>query len=101
MQEMQYECAYPRLKERWQILTMLINFKLQDVPSIILACFNVLQNWCEQHNVGIYDAAVHQQIQQDSLMQPSRAVERRYTYTFLGGKNITNIIKDYFSELAD
>ena len=84
------ECAYRRLKERWQILTMPINFKLQDVPSIILACF-VFYNCCEQHNVGIDDAAVHQQIQQDSLIQPSRAVERRYTYTSLGGTNIRNI----------
>lgn len=94
------ECAYGRLKERWQILTMPINFKLQDVQSIILACF-VLHNWCERHSVGIDDAAVLQQIQQDSLMQPSRAVERRYTYTSSEGRNIRNIIKDYFSELAD
>ena len=89
------ECAYGRLKERWEILTKPISFKLQDVPSIILACF-VLHNWCEQHNVGIDDAAVHQQIQQDSLMQPSRAVERRYTYTSSEGETSETLLKTIF-----
>lgn len=32
-------CSYGRLKARWKILTMPINFKPEDVPNIILACF--------------------------------------------------------------
>ena len=92
------ECAYGRLKERWQVLKGPINFKLQDVPLLILSCF-VLHNWCEHHNIGIDDAAVQQQIQQDHLMQPSRRIDKRYTYTSTEGRKIRNIIKDYFSEM--
>ena len=93
------ECAYGRLKTRWQILTLPIKFKLQDVPLIILACF-VLHNWCEQHKVGIDDAIVQQQLQQDRAMQPSTALYKRYTYTSFEGRAIRNILKDYFAELA-
>ena len=32
------ECAYGRLKARWQILSVPLNFKLQEVPVIVIAC---------------------------------------------------------------
>ena len=37
------ECAYGRLKARWPILSVPLNFKLQEVPVIIITCF-VLHN---------------------------------------------------------
>lgn len=64
-----------------------LNFKLQEV-----------YNWCEEHNVGIDDAAVVDQIQRDREMQPSRTNDRRYTFTSSAGRKIRDIIKDYFSE---
>ena len=91
------ECAYGRLKARWQILRMPINFKLQDVPLIIFTCF-VLHNWCEQHKVAVDDAVVQQQVQQDRAMQPSTAINKRYTYTSAEGRATRDILKDYFAE---
>lgn len=91
------ECAYGRLKARWTILSVPLNFKLQEVSVIIITCF-VLHNWCEEHDVGIDDAAVIDQIQRDQEMQPSRTIDRRYTFTFSEGRKIRDIIKDYFSE---
>ena len=91
------ECAYGRLKERWPILSVPLNFKLQEVPVIIITCF-VLHNWCEEHNVGIDDAAVIDQIQRDREMLPSRTNDRRYTLTSSEGRKIRDIIKDYLSE---
>ena len=91
------ECAFGRLKARWQILKKPINFKLHDVPLIILTCF-VLRNWCEQHKGGVDDFLVQQQIQQDREMQPSTVVDRRYTYTSTEGRAVLNILKDYFAE---
>ena len=91
------ECAYGRLKARWQILTKPINFNLQDVPLIIFTCF-VLHNWCEQHKVGVDDCMVQQQVLLDREMQPSTVIDRRYTYTSREGRAVRDILKDYFVE---
>ena len=65
------KCAYGRLKARWPILSVPLNFKLQEIPVIVITCF-VLHNWCEEHNVRIdaAAAAVIDQIQRDREMQP-------------------------------
>ena len=87
----------------WEIKSKVANtvsafeLSLQEVPVIIVTCF-VLHNWCEEHNVGIDDAAVIDQIQRDREMLPSRTNDRRYTFTSSGGRKIRDIIKDYFSE---
>ena len=86
------ECAYGRLKARWPILSVPLNFKLQEVPVIIITCF-VLYNWWEEHNVGIDDAAVIDQIQRDREMQPSRTNERRYTFTSSEGRRSETLLK--------
>ena len=94
------ECAYGRLKAGWPILSVPLNFKLQEVPVIIITCF-VLQNWCEERNnkiMGIDDAAVIDQIQRERELQSSRTNDRRYTFTSSEGRKIRDIIKDYFSE---
>ena len=85
-------CAYGRLKARWPILSVPLNFKLQEVPVIIITCF-VLYNWWEEHNVGIDDAAVIDQIQRDREMQPSRTNERRYTFTSSEGRRSETLLK--------
>ena len=71
---------------------MPLNSKLQEVPVIIITCF-VLHNWCEEHNVGIDDTAVIDQIQRDREMLPSRTNDRRNTFTSSEGRKIRDIIK--------
>lgn len=93
------ECAYGRLKARWQILTMPIRFKLEDVPLIILSCF-VLHNWCEQHKIVVDESVLQQQIQKNRLMK-STSIDRRFTYSLAEGRKVRDIIKDYFTEHTD
>lgn len=93
------ECSYGRLKARWQILTVPIRFKLEDVPLIILSCF-VLHNWCEKQKVLIDDNVLQRQSQQNRLMQ-STSIDRRFTYSLAEGKAVRDIIKDYFNEHMD
>ena len=40
------ECAFGRLKARWAILTRKIDLKLESVPILIYAYFD-LRNFCE------------------------------------------------------
>ena len=56
------ECAFGRLKARWQILTKPITLKIEHVPFIIYACF-VLHNLCEHHKVNIDDEILSSQIE--------------------------------------
>ena len=46
------ECAFGRLKARWSILTLKMDLKLDNIPTVIYACF-VLHNFCEYHNTYI------------------------------------------------
>lgn len=42
------ECAHGRLKARYPVLSVSLNFKLHEVPVTIITCF-VLRNWWEDH----------------------------------------------------
>ena len=55
------ECAFGRLKARWAILTRSMNFKLEEMPTIIYACF-VLHNFCEKQNAYIDQDVVNSQV---------------------------------------
>ena len=57
----QIECAFGRLKARWQILNKRIDMPLTSVPEIVYACFE-LHNFCEIQGVNIDDEVVQQQI---------------------------------------
>ena len=43
------ECAFRRLKARWSIFTQKMDLKLDNIPTVIYACF-VLHSVCEYHN---------------------------------------------------
>ena len=43
------ECAFGRLKPRWSILILKMDLKLDNIPTVIYACF-LLHNLCEYHN---------------------------------------------------
>ena len=55
------ECAFGRLKARWQILNKRIDMGLVLVPNIVYACF-VLHNFCEKHGVSMEEDVVAWQL---------------------------------------
>ena len=57
----QIECAFGRLKARWQILNRAMNVKLEDVPTLVHACF-VLHNFCELKGSAINRERVEHQM---------------------------------------
>ena len=54
----QIECAFGRLKGRWQILNRAMNVKLDDVPMLVHSCF-VSHNFCELKECTIPADHVH------------------------------------------
>ena len=56
------ECAFGRLKARWQILTRKMDLKLENIPTVIHACF-ILHNFCEKNDVYIDEDQVQTQIE--------------------------------------
>ena len=50
------------MKTRWSILTRKIYLKLDNIPTVIYACF-VLHNFCEYHNTYIDEDLVKWQIE--------------------------------------
>ena len=56
------ECAYGRLKARWQILTKKIDIKLDNIPTLVYACF-ILHNFCERHSIYVDEEQVKVQME--------------------------------------
>ena len=91
----QVECAFGRLKARWQILTRSMDVKLEDVPSTIYTCF-ILHNYCERNNIFLNEAAAQQQL---LLAQEENSnINRRHSYNTSQGSIIRDILTDYFDE---
>ena len=57
----QIECAFGRLKARWQFLSRNVDIKLQHVPTVVYSCF-VLHNYCEYKQHGLEEEEVQAQI---------------------------------------
>ena len=70
------ECAFGRLKARWQVLTTPININLEDTPTLIYVCF-VLYNFCERHKIQIDSSLLQRQMEIDQQQQPSSFVKSR------------------------
>ena len=91
------ECAFGRLKARWQILNKRINMGLMNVPSIIYSCF-VLHNICETlHGNSVHDDAVGRQLEYDRL-QPQDAPDHLYSFNTAEGSCVRNIITLHYKE---
>ena len=90
------ECAFGRLKARWQVLTTPINIDLEDTPTLIFACF-VLHNFCERHKIPIDHSLVqsHMEINQE---QPTSFADVRYTCSTVQGVRTRDVITAYFKE---
>ena len=88
------ECAFGRLKTRWQILNKRNDIGLNFIPSIIYArC--VLHNICELQDMNVQDDALAQQIAPDRLAQPENAPDRLYSFNTAEGAYVRNIITSY------
>ena len=57
--KMVIECSFGRLKGRWGVLRRAMDIKLDDLPSVIFACF-VLHNFCELHGETITEDRVQE-----------------------------------------
>ena len=90
------ECAFGRLKARWQVLTTPINIALEDTPTRIFACF-VLHNFCERHKIPIDHSLVqtHMEINQE---QSTSFADNRYTCSTVQGVRTRDVIAAYFKE---
>ena len=101
----QVECAFGRLKARWRILTRPMDIKLDDLPSIIYACF-ILHNFCEMrcNNNNINDDLVQQQIQleqQNQNCDHHSVIDQLYSYNSAQGTYIRQIITAYLKEYLE
>ena len=91
----QIECAFGRLKARWQVLSKCMNYKLDDTPAMIYSCF-ILHNYCEVNNVGIDEAALRSMMGNNT--EDRVAGDRRYTTSTIQGQRTQEVITDYFKE---
>ena len=66
------EYAFRRLKARWGVLTKRIDFKLENVPKIILTCF-ALHNYCESKKSYIDENIVRSHMQYQSNLEREQA----------------------------
>ena len=91
------ECAFGRLKARWQILNKRNDMGLNFIPSIIYACC-VLHNICELQGMNVEDDVLAQQITRDRLAQPENAPDRLYSFNTAEGAFVRNIITSDYKE---
>ena len=93
------ECAYGRLKERWQILSKPIDMKLEHVPQIIYSCF-VLHNFCEVNGMRLDDDRVQRQIELDKQVQPNVGPDRIFSYKYnsVDGERVRDVIAAYIKD---
>lgn len=81
------ECAFGRLKARWQILNKRVDLGLSFVPTVRYACF-MLHNICEEHGMEVEDDDVARQIAHDRSVQPDTEPDCLYTFNAAEGTHI-------------
>ena len=88
------ECAYGRLKARWQVLAKKIDFKLDKIPTIIHACF-ILHNFCERHNVYVDEDQVKIQIELSKQNENKNTPDPIFSCNDGEGEVIRNTLTEY------
>ena len=91
------ECAFGRLKARWQILNKRMDMGLTSLPEIIYACF-VLHNICESQRMHIDEELVRAQMVQDKAKQPDTTPDKLYSCNTAEGISVRQIITQMFRE---
>lgn len=89
------ECAFGRLKARFGALKRSMDINLDDLPSVICACF-VLHNYCELNNEKISEEQVKTAIHYDRQIQPAGETNNyRTDSNEAEGKRIRRIIPKF------
>ena len=70
------ECAFGRLKARFSALRRDMDINLDDLPSVIYACF-VLHNFCEENKDSISEEQVRVVMDEERGSQPSHEPARQ------------------------
>ena len=90
------ECAFGRLKGRFEALRRPMDINLDDVPCVIHACF-ILHNICELKNKKLHEETVQNSINIEKDSQPL-CQHRKFTNSITeeNGKTIRNSFLKYF-----
>ena len=96
----QIECAFGRLKARWQILNTRINLKLENVLHVIYACF-VLHNICSINGILVDDENLQRKIMHDRQMQPVVGPDLIYSCNSAEGISTRNTIVAFIKEHSE
>ena len=93
------ECAFGRLKARWQVLTKKMDFKLEKIPTITYACF-VLHNFCERRSVYINEEQVKTQLEvlKTNETQFKNLADPIFSCIEVEGKVIRKALTNYIKE---
>ena len=93
------ECAFGRLKARWQVLTKKMDFKLEKIPTITYACF-VLHNLCERRSVYINEEQVKTQLEvlKTNETQFKNLADPIFSCIEVEGKVIRKALTNYIKE---
>ena len=70
-----------------------MNFKLEDIPQLIYACF-VMHNYCELNNAALDEQGV--QMFMDLERENEQAGSRIYSTSTVGGTRTRSVLTDYF-----
>lgn len=90
------ECSFGRLKARFGALRRAMDININDVASVIYACF-VLHNFCELHNETVGEDKVSSAIDYDKHFQPEATPHNyRTDCNEAGGKKVRRILTNYF-----
>ena len=90
------ECAFGRLKARFGALRRAMDININDIASVIYACF-VLHNFCQLHNEAIGEDSVSSAIDYDRHFQPEVvSFNYRASCNEAEGKKVRRILTTYF-----
>ena len=87
------ECAFGRLKARFGMLRRAMDVNMDDLPSVIYACF-VLHNYCEMNGESVREEQVQCALQYDHHYQQSKEPPKESNNA--EGKKVRRILTRYF-----
>ena len=95
----QIECAFGRLKARWQFLTRKVDFKFDMVPTMIYACF-VLHNYCDLNHNSLDQDEIESQMQRHQLEEErnKNTPDPVYSSNNDEGEYVRSILTDYIGQ---
>lgn len=90
------ECAFGRLKARFGALKRAMDINIDDIASVIYACF-VLHNFCELNNETISEDKISSAIDYDRAFQPVQPANNyRTDCNETAAKKIRRTLTEYF-----